>query len=117
MWLAQLPLLVAPGELDALRGQVQGMPPARMLRECVEALTVVTQERVVVLVLEDLQWSDTATVELLAYLARRPERLRLLVLGTYRPAEGIARGHPLRQTAQELVAPRLCQGAQPELPK
>ena len=30
-------------------------------------------------------------------------------LGTYRPAEVIARGHPLRQTVQELVAHRLCQ--------
>jgi DNA-binding winged helix-turn-helix (wHTH) protein/predicted ATPase len=115
MWLAHLPPLVAPGELDALRGRVQRMPPARMLRECVEALTVVTQERVVVLVLEDLQWSDTATVELLAYLARRPERSRLLVLGTYRPAEVIARWHPLRQTVQELVAHRLCQELQLEL--
>ena len=109
MWLVHLPLLVAPGELDALWGQVQGMRPARMLREFVEALTVLTQEQVVVLVLEDLQWSDTATVELLAYLARRPEPLRLLVLGTYRPAEVIARGHPLRQTVQELLAHRLCQ--------
>ena len=109
MWLVHLPLLMAPGELDALWGQVQGMRPARMLREFVEALTVLTQEQVVVLVLEDLQWSDTATVELLAYLARRSEPLRLLVLGTYRPAEVIARGHPLRQTVQELLAHRLCQ--------
>jgi predicted ATPase len=60
-------------------------------------------------VLEDLQWSDKATVEMLAYLARRPEPLRLLVLATYRPAEVIARGHPLRQTVQELVAHQLCQ--------
>ena len=50
-----------------------------------------------------------------AALARRPERLRLLVLGTYRPAEVIARGHPLRQTVQELVAHRLCQELRLEL--
>ena len=35
-----------------------------------------------VLVLEDLQWSDASTVEFLAYVARRTDRLRLLVLGT-----------------------------------
>jgi predicted ATPase len=70
---------------------------------------VVTTQTVLVLVLEDLQWSDTSTIEWLAYLARRPERLRLLVLGTYRPAEVIARRHPVRQTVQELVAHRLCQ--------
>jgi DNA-binding winged helix-turn-helix (wHTH) protein/predicted ATPase len=115
MWLVHLPLLVEPGELDGLQRQVQGMQSERMLRQFVEALTVVTRETVVVLVLEDLQWSDSATVETLAYLARRPEPLRLLVLGTYRPAEVIARGHPLRQTVQELVAHQLCQELQLEL--
>jgi predicted ATPase len=75
-----------------------------MLRELVDALTLVTTHTVLVLVLEDLQWSDAATVEWLVYLARRPERLRLLVLGTYRPSEVIARVHPLRQAVPELVA-------------
>ena len=115
MWLVQLPLLVGPGELEGLQRQVQGMRTERMLRQFVEALTGITRDTAVVLVLEDLQWSDTATVETLSYLARRSERLRLLVLGTYRPAEVIARGHPLRQTVQELVAHRLCQELRLEL--
>jgi predicted ATPase len=105
MWLVHLPLLVEPDELEGLQRQVQGMRTERMLRQFVEALTVLAQETVVVLVLEDLQWSDTATVETLGYMARRPERLRLLVLGTYRPAEVIAREHPLRQTVQDRGAP------------
>jgi predicted ATPase len=109
MWLAHLSQLVEPDELDGLRRQVQGMQSERMLREVAEALTVITQETLVVLVLEDLQWSDSATVETLSYLARRPEPLRLLVIGTYRPAEVIVHGHPLRQTVQELMAHRLCQ--------
>jgi predicted ATPase len=108
MWLVHLPLLVEPGELEELQRQTQGLRPERMLRELVEALSVITRERLVVLVLEDLQWSDHATVEVLNYLARRPEPVRLLVLGTYRPAEVIARDHPLRQTVQELVAHQLC---------
>ena len=65
MWLVHLPQLVEPGELDGLQRQVQGMRSERMLRQFVEALTHVTRETVVVLVLEDLQWSDTATVETL----------------------------------------------------
>jgi predicted ATPase len=68
-----------------------------------------------VLVLEDLQWSDRATVETLAYLARCPEPLRLLVLLSYRPAELIARGHSLRQTVQELMAHGLCHELRLEL--
>ena len=115
MWLVHLPLLVEPGEMDGLQRRVQGMGSERMLRQLVEALMVLTRETVVVLVLEDLQWSDTATVEMLGALARRSEPLRLLVLGTYRPAEVIAHGHPLRQTVQELMAHRLCQVLQLEL--
>jgi DNA-binding winged helix-turn-helix (wHTH) protein len=96
MWLVHLPLLVQPGEMDGLQRRVQGMGSERMLRQLVEALMVLTRETVVVLVLEDLQWGDTATVEMLGALAQRFEPLQLLVLGTYRPAEVIARGHPLR---------------------
>ena len=115
MWLVHLPLLVEPGEMDGLQRQVQGMGSERMLRQLVEALMILTRETVVVLVLENLQWSDTATMEMLGALARRSESLRLLVLGTYRPAEVIAHAHPLRQTVQELMAHRLCQVLQLEL--
>jgi predicted ATPase len=86
-----------------------------MLRELVEALSLGTATHGLVLVLEDLQWSDASTVEFLAYMARRTDRLRLLVLGTYRPAEVIAGGHLLRQMVQELVAHRLCQELRLEL--
>ena len=73
-----------------------------MLRELAEALEVLTADRVLVLVLEDLQWSDRTTVEALAYLAQRREPARLLVLGTYRPVEVVLQAHPLRGMVQEL---------------
>jgi predicted ATPase len=115
LWLIQLPLLVETPELEALQRQVHGVGHARMLRELVEALGVVTRDTLLVLVLEDLHWSDASTVEWLAYLARRSEPLQLLVLGTYRSAEVIARGHSLRQTVQELGAHGLCQELRLEL--
>src|SRR5262249_12653783 len=40
-----------------------------------------------VLVLEDLHWSDSATLDLVALLARWREPARLLLLVTYRPEE------------------------------
>jgi predicted ATPase len=100
MWLVQLPSLASEPELERLQGRVHGLTPARMLRELAEALEVLTADRV--LVLEDLQWSDHATVKALAYLAQRPEPARLLVLGTYRPVEVLLQGHPLRGMVQEL---------------
>ena len=55
-----------------------------------------------VVVLEDLQWSDRSTMEALAYLAQRRGPARLLLLGTYRPVEVALRQHPLRGLVQEL---------------
>jgi predicted ATPase len=109
MWLAHLPTLVALDELERLQHQIQGMGAERMLRQLVEALAVMTRDTVLVLVLEDLQWSDTSTVEFLTYIARRADHLRLLVIGIYRPAELIALSHPLRQIVQELVVHKMCQ--------
>jgi predicted ATPase len=67
-----------------------------MLRELAEALEVLTATRPLVLVLEDLHWSDRATLEWLAYVVRRRDAARLLLLGTYRPVEVMVSMHPLR---------------------
>jgi DNA-binding SARP family transcriptional activator len=40
------------------------------------------------LCLDDLHWADTATLDWLAFLVRRPRRPRLLIVGTYSAAEG-----------------------------
>ena len=66
-----------------------------MLRELVEALDALTRDAPLVLLLEDLHWSDSATIDLLGMLARRREAARLLVLGTYRPADVAAAAHPI----------------------
>ena len=87
---------------------VPGVTRERMLRELAEALEALSAERPVVLVLEDLHWSDTSTVEALALLARRRDPARLLVLGTYRPVELIVHDHPLKTVKQELVAHGQC---------
>src|SRR5262249_29568018 len=81
LWLVHLPGLVSEPELERLQSRLHGLTPARMLRELAEALEVLTADRLLVLVLEDLQWSDRSTVEGLAYLAQRPAPARLLVLG------------------------------------
>ena len=108
MWLTQLPGLVSDAELERVQRQVQGATQARMIRELAEALDVLTADTPLVLVLEDLHWSDSATVEFLTSLAQRREPARLLVLGTYRPVETVLRAHPLRGMVQELVGRGQC---------
>ena len=60
-----------------------------------------------ILVLEDLQWADEPTLELISALARRRTPTKLMVLATYRP-EGRSTEHPLRALKQDLVVRQLC---------
>ena len=53
-----------------------------------------------VLVIEDLHWADTATLDLLRFLARRIARVRVLLLLTYRNEEVDARS-PIRHLLGE----------------
>ena len=101
-WLVQMPALLSPEELDALQRKTAGVTRERMLRELAEALEVITAERPLVLVLEDLHWSDVSTLDLLSMLARRQEPARLLLIGTYRLVEVLTRDHPLKGIKQEL---------------
>ena len=101
-WLMQLPALVSPTEFEVLQRRVSGTTRARMLRELAEVVEVLTAERPLLLVLEDLHWSDGSTLEWLAYVARRLDWARLLVLATYRPVDAIVRAHPVRPVMQEL---------------
>jgi predicted ATPase len=81
----------------------------RMLRELNEAVEALTADTPLVLVLEDLHWSDHATVDQICSSAQRRGPARLLLLATYRPAELIARRHPLRAVKQELQTHGQCQ--------
>jgi adenylate cyclase len=98
-----MPTLLPVAERDTFQHLAGDTTQARMLRELAEALECLTAERPLVLVLEDLHWSDTATLEWLAYVARRRDPARLLVLATYRPAEARGAAHPVYPLVQDLV--------------
>jgi DNA-binding winged helix-turn-helix (wHTH) protein/tetratricopeptide (TPR) repeat protein len=108
MWLVQMPSLLTPAEREELQRQLVGTTPERMLREMAHAIEALTVEKPLVLVLEDLHWSDSSTGSLVAFLARQPGRTRLLVIGTYRPGEVLAGEHPLKRIKQELQVHGLC---------
>lgn len=108
-WLLQLPWLSSPEERDALRRELAGVGPDRMLREIGELLDRYTEERPLLLVTEDLHWSDRATLQLIDHIARRRGRARLMWLASFRLAEVIALEHPLNPLRHELRLQRLCQ--------
>jgi DNA-binding winged helix-turn-helix (wHTH) protein/tetratricopeptide (TPR) repeat protein len=101
-WLAQMPALVEPADRADLEQRALGGTQGRMLREAAEALEAAGSDRPLVLVLEDLHWADPSTVDLLEWLARRDTPARLLVVGTYRPADALAGGAPIGNAGAEL---------------
>ena len=101
-WLLQMPSLVDEAQRARLLAQSLGATPQRMLREMVETIAALSADTPLVLVLEDLHWSDPATLDLVSALARRREPAQLLLLGTYRPAEVILHQHPLRALKLDL---------------
>jgi predicted ATPase len=89
-------------EAGALRDML-ATPGTPMLREVRETLEAIAARRPLVLVLEDLQWVDQATVDVLAVLARGRAFARLLVIGTCRAGPACTPNRPMKMLRQELL--------------
>ncbi|MEU7315626.1 AAA family ATPase [Streptomyces sp. NPDC007083] len=88
---------------------------ARLFEATAQLLERLAADRTLVVALEDLQWADRSTRELLGYLFRSVRTCRLVLLATYR-TDDIHRRHPLRpflaeqdrlRTVLHLELPRL----------
>lgn len=108
-WLAQMPELLRQEERAMLMNEGQSIVQQRMLREMAQALEAITADSPLVLVLEDLHWSDFSTLTLISAIARRTAPAQLMIVGTYRPVEILAPDHPLRSLKQELELHRYCE--------
>lgn len=73
----------------------------RLYEAVADLLEHESEQQPIVLVLEDLQWADRSTRELLAFLARALHVAPVLIIGTYRSDE-LHRTHPLRPFLAEL---------------
>ena len=80
-WLVQMPRLIGPEDAQALRRETLGATRARMLWEMTEALTELTRERPLIIVLEDLHWGDASTLDLISALTHR-QNAHLLLIAT-----------------------------------
>ncbi len=74
----------------------------RLKREMAALLTEVSAKRPLVLVLEDVHWADTSTVDLVSYVGARLSDLPVLLLVSYRGADARATKHPFLQVQREL---------------
>src|SRR5271157_4477046 len=108
-WMLQLPWLSTTEEREALQREFAGVSPDHMLREMGQFLDRYTERRPLLLVTEDLHWSDRATIQLIDYIARRRGSARLMWLASFRLAEVVALDHPLNPLRHELRLHDLCE--------
>jgi tetratricopeptide (TPR) repeat protein len=107
-WLVQFPALVKREQRELLQREIVGATRDRMLREIGDALESFTATSPLLLVLEDLQWVDHSTVDLISALARRRAPAKLMVIVTKRPVDIVVPEHPLKALKQDLLVRQLC---------
>jgi tetratricopeptide (TPR) repeat protein len=82
-----------------------GLAQSHIFEQYTNVLRALSRKGPLVLVLDDLQWADSASTSLLFHLGRRIGECRILVLGAYRPEEvKLGRGgerHPLDKVLAE----------------
>ena len=102
-WEAQWEQLAAQ---RAARRPFADFDQTNLFQQYIAVLQVLAQNRPLLLILDDLQWADAGSIDLLFHLGRQLTANRLMVVGAYRPADvGAGRGgerHPLDPVLNEL---------------
>ena len=107
-WLVQFPAFLTREHRETLKQEILGATKERMLREIGEALETIAATTPLLLVLEDLHWADSFTLDLISALARRRLPEKVVVIATYRPTDVARSAQPLHALKRDLVARRLC---------
>jgi len=106
-WCLQMPAVFG-SEVRELQQETIGATKDRMMREMGDALAIEAGRTPVILILEDLHWADTASVDLLRHLRQRMEGLRLMIVATLRPSDLEVHKHPLRTYRLEMQSHAVC---------
>ncbi len=99
-------VLTAAGTQPQRAPQLQDLDQHRVFEQIRGLLQALAARQPLLLLLDDLQWIDTASANLLFYLGRRLAGSPILLAGAYRPSEINLREsgeHPLAPVVQELV--------------
>lgn len=76
--------------------------PERVFDAVATTFTSVSGTAPLVLVIEDLHWSDRSTLDLLAYMARSVREEPVMIVATHR-SDALHRGHPVRTAVAEML--------------
>jgi len=97
-----MPAALVPDPDGSLHRQTAGATRERLIREAGDFMEAATRLYPVVLLLEDLQWADPVSVDVLCHLGRRAARQRILLLCTCRSSEVANTNLPLHRGMLDL---------------
>jgi serine/threonine protein kinase len=102
-WSSELPGVITTESRRQFKNDTIGATAERMNRELADTLEALAREHPVLLLVDDLQWADTASANLLRHLVNQMPA-GVIVVGTYRPSETESPGHPVKRLMLEAVA-------------
>jgi len=108
-WLYQMLNVLDPDDIAKLQQKVSHIYTGRMLREGADFFERLSQNATLILMLDNAQWSDEFTLDLLNFLMFRCTAAKLLIIVSYRPCEvglGVRR---IAEMRAELLRHGLCQ--------
>jgi tetratricopeptide (TPR) repeat protein len=76
--------------------------PEKLLREYVGALEKVCDKQTVLIFIDDLHWSDAASIKLLSHLSRHIGQMKALVIGAFRPSDIAVESHALNTLIDDI---------------
>ncbi len=87
------PLLDALSSVDSSAPQLTAESKLQYFEAIVERFATIASRQALVVVIEDLHWADAATLDLLAHFGSRVQRMRILILASFRP-DALPAKHP-----------------------
>jgi predicted ATPase len=82
--------------------------PQKMKRELLDFCKQMASTQPLLIVIDDFQWSDIGSVDLLAFLATRLDSTRTMVIVCYRPVEIKVKNHPFLRVRSDLLSREGC---------
>jgi tetratricopeptide (TPR) repeat protein len=87
-----------------------GPPPSQqsVKREMAALMRELSRRRPLVAFFDDLHWADLSTIDLISYLATKFDKMPVLIVATFRPADLLMSKHPFLNIKREMQARGLC---------
>jgi predicted ATPase len=101
-WYFHVASLGGADSVERLKLDVRTASQERIKRELAALVYEISRVRPLVVFFDDLHWADVSTIDVLNYITARFDKMRVLLLSTYRPSDMALAQHPFLQIRSDL---------------